>query len=1545
MKKLKNICLIGLIFFSIGLGAKSINKSGLRPMIYTKATPFYDPITVAKPKTMDVSSIVTSFQNATSNIETEVQKELKNAFVEKIGDMKESILADKNAKKFFDNGEDFMNALNKVYEKYAKMVKSNSMVDGQEFLMGASYSQRGFNVTMILRDVGIDEKMEKGYFGFMGTISFSGNVYAVIAPRVELNEEGKIDDIFQMSFLGNYQIPLTSKHKLTIEGIPQVPRKVGKKGETVSVAEKIDKKFSYLNFSFTKIIEGMSLVGKLDLDENFIPLDVNKLENEGSFEPLQTHVSVPVTLEAPDFQNILFDIELPPFKMKGLDDFAFKVERLVIDMSDKSNSEGIKFPEDYNHPFKGKNLWRGFYLKNAALYLPPTLSTDGKITTIRTTGLLVDDSGVTGNFLAQNLVSLEKGKWGSNFSFALDEVKISLSQNILTYGGIKGRLRTSINEKDPPFKFEGEMGYNEQGSLDYQFTVGGLQKMNIDFFVGEATLSERTEFSLNYIDGEIEPEVNLYGKFSFNKESVGLEDIYFEGLRVSSRSMSIERLRSSASGSLGGMDLEVSTIDLQVKNNRANLIIDAKVSIGESFSGGTVINIISLKKESWGFERVEVRGIQLAGSFGMVSFSGTIKYLKGDPVYGDVFAGEVTLEVKDHFSLQVAAAFGKKDGMNYFFMDALANFGKSSPMKIPPLAVTGIGGAMGYHVNTRGSNSNSLVETPSGTIYTPDKKKGLYLRFSLDYALDGSDAVMNGKAVFEISFNPNWGVDKMGIFGKVSVMKAPELASMEQMKAKTQEMNLANQGDKKMKSFELSEETKNFYPFKVDPNQDGFHGMIGINIDVTNGAFDARADIFIRAGSMVKGKGFLHYHHSSKGWFLKVGEPSNRNFLDVSIPALGSQRIESYFMVGTMVPEIPDPPSEVLNILQSAKVAYKPTAMTGGGNPLSSGIVFGLTYRSSGSLDIGIFYADFKVGLGFDVALRNYEGFSCKGSSGEIGFNGWYGQGQAYAWLKIDLGVRIDTFFYSGSFTILESETALLMQMSGPNPWWFRGTLAGRYNICGGAISGRYALTVEFGEKCELEMTKSPLERLDIISDMSPQLNQKGVDVFSTPMLVLNMEANKEHVIKIPKKADISYKLELEEFYVEDNTGKRLAGKIAWNSTQEIANLSTESILPGEQTLKMKATLVVWTKKNGNWVKFKNKEGKEVRETKEHSFTTGPEPPFIRPSNMKFTYPLPEMKYFYPKEHNQGYIQLIQKRENLLTNIQGAKALFVDENQKVLKAQFSYDVGKNRITYTLPEGFVPNADYNFALVKSRKGSGKSAETKENEKVTTYDENNETRLRQREILGNAISEDDQVLVSYPLHVSKFKTFGEKMGDANQLSGTERIGIGGTGQGMLNNIQLTEKLSNQEMVGSRYSEEKPLIHYTVNFENSNLNEIKSAFYNLELVQSGLKSYTNTPVGKRVGVPPIRSSAIVYSKYLGKTFPYYNTTQYHIGRQIQSVGLDIYLNKYDRPYTPQEQEFLDRDIQAVVNRISHYDVNYTYILPNGEKGTSHKIQYRYE
>ncbi len=64
----------------------------------------------------------------------------------------------------------------------------------------------------------------------------------------------------------------------------------------------------------------------------------------------------------------------------------------------------------------------------------------------------------------------------------------------------------------------------------------------------------------------------------------------------------------------------------------------------------------------------------------------------------------------------------------------------------------------------------------------------------------------------------------------------------------------------------------------------------------------------------------------------------------------------------------------------------------------------------TGDMNFLIFYARLRAGVGFDIMIKDYGETACKGS-GQIGIDGWYANGQAYAYVEGELGIKVNLWF------------------------------------------------------------------------------------------------------------------------------------------------------------------------------------------------------------------------------------------------------------------------------------------------------------------------------------------------------------------------------------------------------------------------------------------------------------------------------------------------------------------------------------------------------
>ena len=114
-------------------------------------------------------------------------------------------------------------------------------------------------------------------------------------------------------------------------------------------------------------------------------------------------------------------------------------------------------------------------------------------------------------------------------------------------------------------------------------------------------------------------------------------------------------------------------------------------------------------------------------------------------------------------------------------------------------------------------------------------------------------------------------------------------------------------------------------------------------------------------------------------------------------------------MMGTKIPASPPPPAKVSEILGGIDLDYMPNENALGEG---KGIGFGAGLQfNTGHKTFGPFYADFDAGAGFDVMLKNYGVVNCKGQSEPLGVNGWYANGQVWAYIEGAIGIEVKMRF------------------------------------------------------------------------------------------------------------------------------------------------------------------------------------------------------------------------------------------------------------------------------------------------------------------------------------------------------------------------------------------------------------------------------------------------------------------------------------------------------------------------------------------------------
>ncbi|WP_233195808.1 hypothetical protein [Aquimarina sp. MAR_2010_214] len=468
-----------------------------------------------------------------------------------------------------------------------------------------------------------------------------------------------------------------------------------------------------------------------------------------------------------------------------------------------------------------------------------------------------------------------------------------------------------------------------------------------------------------------------------------------------------------------------------------------------------------------------------------------------------------------------------------------------------------------------------------------------------------------------------------------------------------------------------------------------------------------------------------------------------------------------------------------------------------------------------------------------------------------------------------------------------------------------------------------------------------------MITDVTPKDGDDDIDVFAAPQATFAMKVNQPIVIP-EDDGDKTYKVILEKFTVVDETEKEIKGVLEWGYLNDRVTFVSDDILP--PTTKLKATVEVSFQEKVDGV-FKTilDEGQKAIEIEERNFTTGTAPDHIPLHNIQYSYPVVDQQLFYAGEHGTGYIQLKRGQDYLFDNTQWKSTVkYSDENGKINESVFRYNTSDNKVKYTLPK-VSKDTKYLMAIVSTTKASEKSS-TETTTETKDYGQDNTVEIRKNNA-QNIIKEGEIERLTYEFKSSQYKTFAAKV---------KNISVENNEWGKITSdvIFLTSKIKNHEgfdiaeLVGSKYTENKPLVAIESTMKDKYLNkDITPVIYQSYGIH---KKYTISRDPSILGFIP-KKALPVNSRYLTSlerevnldwravNFPY----RYNLPEAYKIDYIDI-RNKVSNDYVNGAIPANDPVLQILSNeylfiRHGNYNVKLTYMLPGGITGSNTIYKYK--
>jgi hypothetical protein len=1095
--------------------------------------------------------------------------------------------------------------------------------------------------------------------------------------------------------------------------------------------------------------KGLQLTAKMGLS----PKVFKKINTGSGSTVIGDTVKARISCYAEDLNDIIINASLDPFQLTKLDGYSFYPEEIVIDLSDKRNVDGMVFPPKYNSVFfdgNDKSLWRGLYIKSLKMQLPKKFARGGIAPKVAAQNFLIDIEGISGNLsYSGNLLSLEQGKIGG-WKFSVNSISLSLEKNHISGYGMEGGILLPITEPNKPLDYKASIDANS----NFLFRVSLPGSINAPVF-GDGTslnLDSNSKITVAYKDGEYYPKAELNGTMNVKVSSSGIDlaNIAFQGLVVQTVEPKIDiKGFSMTSGAMSGFPVQINNIELErdIKDSLLGLRFDATANLMKESLNGSTQFVVWAKNENdqgWRYKETELRGILIDAKTSVFELKGALANYKNDATYGNGYYGYVNMSVEPGITVEAAAQFGNVNGTRYWFADAGVALPTGIPV-LPGFAIYGFGGGAYYHMSrtmpteikmeeqngskvqdsttvNKGKNQSSspfkLGETPSGVKYTPSSSVGLGVLASVIIGTAPKPNAFNGTATFGIEFNSSGGVNKISFNGDGRFMT-----------------DLKDKSEPKVRA------------------------TVNIEYVFRNKELFGNAKAYFNVANVVKGSGAnnlageVSFYFARSDWYIYVGTPTN----PVGLEFMGFLKSKSYLMLGSLLPDFPSLPSEVSNLskdIDFSNLRNQELARNAGG------FAFGASIRANtGEREFLIFYGKFDMGAGFDIMLTNYGSEAhCEGRAGSLGVNGWYAQGQAWAWVDASIGIKVKVFGKKKKFNFMDAGFAAVLAAQLPNPTYLAGAVEADYNVLGGLVKGKCHFEFSVGEQCKL-VGGSAVEGVTAIAQLMPRANESDVDVFVTPQVIFNIPVNKEFAILDNDGITKKFRLIVDYCRIEHN-GRELSARQEWNSQKDVLALKPIAVLPGEATLKFVARVKFQVYENRTWQDYKVN-GVVETEYKEITFKTGPAPDYITENNVEYTYPVRNMVNFYKNEYGKCYIKVGQDIAYLFNkpgNWRYEAHFKSGENTSIVPV--NYLSNEQRVEFVVPDNLVNEAIYTLKVVRVEDTNKRFVADKNvmrSEKVLSQ----ELTLTKKEAEEKITDESITELYSLLFRTSKFNTFGEKL----------------------------------------------------------------------------------------------------------------------------------------------------------------------------------------
>ncbi|HSZ71325.1 MAG TPA: Ig-like domain-containing protein [Cytophagaceae bacterium] len=1350
---------------------------------------------------------------------------------------------------------------------------------------------------------------------------------------VRLNGDGSVSDM-KLVLLGEFAVKFNDQYRLVLTGTMNTNTGLSTPQSTYAVVGCQGLKLLNLN-------------GYLELSNKLvIPVD-----------PSQTNVKAAFAISATSFNDIVVQVTLPPFEVKGLSDVEFTLRNATLDLSDTRNAPSMVFPTGYQDKYYPGNsmLWRGVYIQELDIVLPQQFT--NKNTGVRPSFvgqcMIFDQQGVSGIYSVNaTLLSLGDGN-ASGWKFSVDRVTLQLEANKLTQGGFGGGLVLPVSNRDGSTV---PMAYNAiiTDQDEYILTATLTNKIGFDMLQADVELYPNSYITLGLIrdangNKKFKPLAVLTGTMTISSLFRGT--IGFTELRLMTDApyFKIGGVSYTTQNTMSNYPVSISQIGIAETTIEGQDCLEFKFSVAVNIDEGKIKGNTTLSLScyydkpsddetggKWKFYKFRVYEIDLLADFSSLKVFGKIIFMQDDPIYGNGFYGQVNMTYSGKFTIMSEAIFGAKT-FRYWYVYAQIDL---------PVPITVVGPFMLGGFGGGAYSKMSIAPRGSAIPYLPDSTSSFGVKAMVGYVVAKKE-VCKGSLVFEMCFNSSGGVKYISFYGTAEILAGSQaLASISS--TVSQAPASATKATDPATSTKIA--SGNVQQVAQDmqvgsPPTSSIFASIGIQYNFETSTLEATSEIFINLG-MLKGigtygrAGWLDFHMAPDNWHCYAGTPEDRLGIVLSIAGM-QLKTGSYFMVGTQMPTFPDPPTEVMRILGPDLYPAQNNISTGS-LQTGSGFAFGLDLSLHADIKFLILYANMTAGVGGDVMLRQYPDAHCAGSTAELGINNWYANGRVYTYLEGEIGVQVDLFFIHTRIPILNGAAAAMLEGGGPNPTWATGYLRVVFSVLGGKVSGDMKMKMSLGDECVIvNNTQAPVN-FKIISDVTPVNSATEVDVFTSPQIAFNVSVDDPFEVSDGDNSRM-FRVKISSLKLTSGSSD-LTFTQNWTNKKQTLTLTPNNSLPSQTTVQLNVTVLFEVLQNGSWSTYVVN-GNTPTEQQVISFKTSVAPTDIPMRNVAFMYPVHQQKNLYKDENKTGYIVLKQWQDYLLDGDTKTSKLVKltssDSTQQVVLTPV-LSRGDKKISFDI-SALKNTTTYSVALVTRPIGGQTATADSSTASFGNQDDGqyNVTENKAQTVVKNS---GEKLLLPYSFATSKYTTLSAKLNDINS-------GISARLTYMINpdytNVRTRgyEAFDSTELFGSAYTANEPLLNYQ---------SLLSDTYYQSVVFP--KIYKDYPYSSAASITIKDRDVSEYGFPPAKAM--YNDPEYVLDPNRMPY-IDGLVDIYRRDYTDIENQMINQYVNGKQYLLKAYpqfflrfpeppannieQVQFNYVMPGNQMGTSAVINYK--